>query len=764
MIPILYEHNEREFKTNGVGRLNCTSCVVTEERNGVYECEFEIDMDDPIYSKIKRGMIIACTHDDRKDLQPFEIYGRTEPINGIVKFFAHHISYRLGKIILEPYTAGSCAQALSLMNLHSVNNNPFTFWTDKETQAAFSVNVPQSVKATLGGVDGSILDTFGGGEYEFDKYAVKLHQSRGQDSGVDIRFGKNLTSFSRDEDGSGTYNAVAPFWYQSEGNILITLPERVVVSDSIEELTGALITHTREPLIDENGDDLIAVYQADIEAVPLDLSDAFEEQPTEAQIRAKAQAVVNGTDTQEADETIEIDFVALWQTEEYKDVSPLQRLSLCDKANITHSKLGLHKYKAQIIKTEYDALKERYIRMTLGKPRASFAESIRAEVTETVLKQVPDMNTLQAALDYATELIKGGKGGYKVELTDADGHPTETLYMDSPNLETAVNILRINKNGIAFSNNGYDPERFVSAWTIDGHFNANFIDVGELNANLLKAGVIQDKAGLNRWDLTTGEISITYGSESESPVTHADLNLVRDKAQEWAEDAEDNAKAYADANFTTAETVGGMIQTSEQGMRTEFSGTYAQKNSVYSEIVEMYYKSTSPTQIFGGEWTRNYPTPEAGYYIWHKFLYYKLSGGEPDESTPSRLTGDAGTNGLNGADARYLYITSTGATSTAKEKPITATLTACVGKGDAIDEDPRGTEHEYGWFIKPDGGQETFYRRGKNITISVDSTLCEDVAALRFALIDGDDADEWFALQDATGAPLTTHTGAYMEV
>ena len=216
-----------------------------------------------------------------------------------------------------------------------------------------------------------------------------------------------------------------------------------------------------------------------------------------------------------------------------------------------------------------------------------------------------------------------------------------------------------------------------------------------------------------------------------------------------------------DQTFITPNAVDGKINASAEGLRTEFSGTYAAKNDVYSEIVEMFYKSTSPTQTFGGEWTREYPTPEAGFYIWHKFLYYKLSGGAPDESTPARLTGDAGTNGENGVDARYLYITSSGSTSTAKETPITATLTACVGRGTDIDEDPRGTLYSYGWFIKPDGEEETFYRRGKSIELSIDKTLCENVAALRFALIPD---DAFFALQDATGEALTTHTGEALEV
>lgn len=532
MIPILYEHSETQFRSNGIGRLNCVSCIVTEERNGIYECEFTISVDDPIFPKIKEGQIIACIHDDRKDIQPFDIYGRSEPINGAVTFYAHHISYRLTKIMLEPYSASTCAQAIALIPSRSVNNNPFTFWTDKQTEGNFVLKVPQSVKATLGGVEGSILDTFGSAEYELDKFTVKLYQHRGTDTGVDIRYGKNLLNFVHDKDESGTYNAVFPFWYNEQDDTLIVLSDRLVISsDVVTDIL--LLTEDGKQLVTEDGKQLIAdVVSEDVNAVPLDLTTYFETEPTEEQLREKATAILSGAEAREGTENFTVDFQALWQTDEYKDVAPLQRLSLCDYANITHGKLGISKLKQQIIRVEYDVLRERYQRMELGKARASFVDTVRAEVVNRT-KDVPNMTTLQAALDNATALIKGGLGGYKVEITDADGHPMETLYMDTPNIETAMNILRINRNGIAFSRNGYNAESFVSAWTIDGHFAADFIDTGVLTANIIRAGILTDLLGNNYWNLDTGEFRLT-GYPTDTQMASA------------ISTAETNAKNYSD--------------------------------------------------------------------------------------------------------------------------------------------------------------------------------------------------------------------------
>ena len=131
MIPILYENTETAFTTNGLGRLNCIRCIVTEERNGIYECEFDLPVSDPMFEEVKIGRIIACTHDEEGDVQPFDIYKKSEPINGVVTFYASHISYRLNEITVEPFTALSCSAALTALKTNSVGANPFTFTTDK---------------------------------------------------------------------------------------------------------------------------------------------------------------------------------------------------------------------------------------------------------------------------------------------------------------------------------------------------------------------------------------------------------------------------------------------------------------------------------------------------------------------------------------------------------------------------------------------------------------------------------------------------------
>ena len=83
LFPILYDSVETTFTTNGLGRLSsCISCTVTEERNGIFECEFVYPITGKHYDEIQEGMIVGVIHDDTKTIQPFDIYKRTAPIDG----------------------------------------------------------------------------------------------------------------------------------------------------------------------------------------------------------------------------------------------------------------------------------------------------------------------------------------------------------------------------------------------------------------------------------------------------------------------------------------------------------------------------------------------------------------------------------------------------------------------------------------------------------------------------------------------------------
>lgn len=512
MIPILYTNEETLFLSNGIGRLSdCVSCEVTEERNGIFECEFVYPITGKHYEEIKEGCLIYCTHDDSGDAQPFEIYKRSATIDGLVTFSAHHISYRLSNIIVKPFSQEDTSVGLALAGLeeNAIGGCPFTLQTTKSTSGVnFSVDVPDSIRARLGGVEGSILDVFGGGEYKFDKFTVTLYDARGVDNGVSIRYGKNLTDITAEQSIEGRYTGVVPFWKDDAG-IIVTLPEWYILADEIP-INSAYWTNEDDTIIrDESGNPFEFDY-FDIALAPMDLSDEWEEPPTVAQLRAKAESQLAASKAWETDENIEIDFVALWQTPEYEDVSALQRVQLCDTVTIYYPALKVE-LKKKVIKTVYNVLLDRFDSIELGMPQTSLADSIVERVTG-VMSDYVRSGRMQAAINNATQLIRGGLGGYVVMKANANGQPEEILIMDTDDINTAVNVIRMNQSGIGFSRNGYQGP-YETAWTIDGHFVADFIDTGILNADLIKAGTLSSYDGQTFFNLALSIIRTVSGND-----------------------------------------------------------------------------------------------------------------------------------------------------------------------------------------------------------------------------------------------------------
>ena len=493
MIPILYESTETSFTSNGLGRLpDATECIVTEERNGVYELRMLYPVEGLHFSDILINRFIYAVPADGKEEQPFRIYSISKPLNGIVEINAEHNSYQLSHIPLAPFTAGSAVAAMAGLKTNAAEACPFTFWTDKEVTGNFKVTEPASIRSMLGGTEGSILDVFGTGEYEFDHYTVKLHLHRGTDNGVTLRYGKNITDIKQEENIANTYTGVMPYWKGSGDNNeeeVVTLTEKVLHSSNASHFP----------------------YQR---TIPLDMSSNFETKPTESQLRSAAQSYMTANNIGVPAVSLDVSFIALWQTEEYKEVANLERINLCDTVTVEFPTLEVSA-QAKVIKTEYDVLRNRYQKLELGEARTNFTRAVASGLDANVsaMKRLPSKSFMQKAVDHATDLITGGLGGHVVMKTNANGEPEEILIMDTDDIDTAVNVIRMNQAGIGFSTDGYDGP-FSTAWTIDGHFVADFIDTGNLNASLITAGVLKDSNSNFVLDLATGQMTMKKGSIS----------------------------------------------------------------------------------------------------------------------------------------------------------------------------------------------------------------------------------------------------------
>ena len=460
MKPILYESSEKQFTTNGIGTLaDAISCTVVEERNGSYELEMEYPLGGVHYDEIRNNRIILAMPSDGQKTQPFRIFKITRPIGGVVKIYAVHLSYDLSGIPVAPFTANDCSSALNGLKSNSMIANPFEVWTDISGSGKYKQNSPASFRSRLAGTDGSILDSFGkGAELEFDRLTVKVHQNRGRDNGVTIRYGKNLTDLKQQESIENVRTGVIAYWYKEENNT-----QDVIVGE-IQYLEN----HADYPK--EN----IHV---------LDCSADFEKKPDKQQLNTRAKQYIKANNIGVPKVSIDVSFIQLWQTEEYKNIVSLERVSLCDTVHVVFDKLGVNAV-AKVIKTEFDVLNERYIKITLGEARSSFGEAIREATKSTIQPLVKSM--VNIAVSNATANISGFSG-YVTKVTDANGNWSELVISDNADYQQARNVWRWSQGGLGFSSNGYAGP-YTTAITADGHINGAMITAGTINANTVNVG------------------------------------------------------------------------------------------------------------------------------------------------------------------------------------------------------------------------------------------------------------------------------------
>ena len=496
MKPILFPSTATEFTTQGLGALSdAISCIVTEERNGLYELEMQYPQSGIHFSEIQNRCIIYAIPSPYREAQPFRVYRITRPINGIATIYAQHISYDLAGIPVNPFTAGSAAEALSGMASHTAVESHFSFWTDKSTTANFSVLVPSASRSVLGGVEGSILDVYGG-EYLFDKFLVRLYNQRGNDNGVVIRYGKNLTDVEQDANISSVATGVLPYWVGAEGEL---------VQGNIVNVDGTF--------------DFARI-------MTIDFSSDFENQPTASELETRALQYIKSNKIGVPSVSISVSFVQLEQTEEYKDLSLLEKCDLCDTVTVQFEALGINA-KAEIVRIITDVLLERYQSVEVGDIRSNIAYTIADQ--QQKIEKAPTTSAMQKAINNATNWLTSADG-YVIAVKDDNGTWKEILFLDTPSVETAKNVLRINTNGIGFSTNGVNGP-YRNAWTIDGSLVADFITTGTLNAALAKIINI-DATNINTGTLNADLIKAgTINSTSGNVSLNLDFGI-----QEWRSD------------------------------------------------------------------------------------------------------------------------------------------------------------------------------------------------------------------------------------
>lgn len=491
MKPILMDESKTlaelaQDQTNGLGRLDCLKAECNEVANGAYTVTLVYPVSGQHFNDLRYGGIIKAKPNDTADLQLFRIKKISKPLNGKIEIQCQHITYDLAKTSVLPFTAIGAQAACAGIKSHLVNAElyPFDLISDSTNNTAqFNLQIPQSFRACLGGVSGSILDLFGG-EYEWDNLTVRHHVHRGQDNGVRISYGKNLTDIKQEESIENMYTAVMPYVIQQN-------------SESTTTILGSLqtIIQSNQPRV-----------------LNLDLSEYFDQDATitPAAINERCQAYIEASNLDKPTVSIDVSFVALWQTEQYKNIAPLERVNLFDTVHVNFEPLNIEA-SARVTEYTYDILKERYVSIHLGNVRSTLAKTI-AQTQEQITKETErTLGFMETAIKKNTDMMTGVSGGHKYIVRDALGRIQEEYWLDTDSIETAVNIRRENLNGIAYSHNGINGP-YVSAWMQDGSFTTELMNTLRIYAAQIIGGIIQDAQENNYWNLDTGEFRLAPGT------------------------------------------------------------------------------------------------------------------------------------------------------------------------------------------------------------------------------------------------------------
>ena len=552
MIPILYEAKTSDFTGNGTGFLrDATECTVKEVRNGTFELTLKYPENGVYADKLTEDAIIKAKPNNKDNDQLFRIYKSGKTIAGVNTFYAEHISYELNSNpICQPVIEGkNPQQAIEQVLSQAAVPNNYTAWSDIQTRNSTSVDDVVSVRKMLGGVEGSILDTWGG-EYQFDNFTIKLWKNRGKDTGETIRYGKNLITAEQEKNIANTVTAIFPYArYKkdetSEEEILVKLSEGIIKTPNADRY-------------------------ARLKCEPVDFSDKFEDGIviTEDMLRKVATAYAqSGID--EPSISIKASFQDMNKIKGNENLATFNSIDLCDIVTVIIEKLGID-VKAKVVSYTYNVLKERAESVEIGETRTNLTKQITAESKEQadrIIKTATFSEKLEASLKQriadATAAITGNSGGYVVLYPPEN--PQEIFVMDTPDTKTAKNVWRWNKAGLGHSSNGVNGP-FNVAIQQDGTIIADFIGAGELDGMLIKAGTVKAES-----------LSVEYKKS------------VTQEAQELANQAKNNANTATDdklKNYSTTKEMKSALTVETRKIETKVSEKYETKEIVTQKIAD----------------------------------------------------------------------------------------------------------------------------------------------------------------------------------
>lgn len=428
MRPILFNKNEQSFDTYGLGELDVTKGNVTRERNGNYTLYAEIPVNDPMVSILQKEMKLKVDAGLRTKNQTIEISRIVKDSSNIVKIYGQHISHKLEYMALRNATAfaGSAYSALGSWKGALIGDLRFDVWSDIQTvgKGVFDISKMENARQALGGVEGSILDIYGG-EYEFDNMTVRLHKQLGRTAPTVLEYGRNILSAESDETIESSYTSVLPFATYTpdkpEGDTSDSQPDPITVTipeDYVDSKYKALYAHRRIKVVDFSSE-----FKSDSKNKDI---------PTVEKLRKMATDYMERNAIGKPKFNTKIEYADLAKTLDYADRGWIEEVELCDIVPVYYPQIGLTDETLKITTITYDFVNERNESVEFG----DIGTNVRATMQSGLAGKVDDI--AKAQQDFENSLPD--------YLLNAQGN--KVWYNQPDDKEHKVGDIWFEKNGI----------------------------------------------------------------------------------------------------------------------------------------------------------------------------------------------------------------------------------------------------------------------------------------------------------------------------
>nr|DAX69530.1 MAG TPA: tail protein [Caudoviricetes sp.] len=387
MRPILFNKNETAFDTYGLGELNVTKGTVTRERNGNYTLYSEIPANDPMVATLEKEMKLKADAGLRTKNQTFEISRIVKDSSNIVKIYGQHISHKLEYmgLVNGRVFSGSAFTALAIWHNATIGDLRFDVWSDIQTtgKGVFDISKMENARQALGGVEGSILDIYGG-EYEFDNMTVRLHKQLGRTAPTVLEYGRNILSAELDETIESAYTSVLPFATYTpdkpEGDTSDSQPDPVTVTlpeNYVDSKYKALYAHRRIKVVDFSSE-----FKSDSKSKDI---------PTPDKLRKIANDYMERNEIGKPKINIKIEYADLARTLDYADRGWIEEVELCDIVPVYYPQIGLTDETLKITTITYDFVNERNESVEFG----DIGTNVRATMQSGLAGRVDDIAKAQ---------------------------------------------------------------------------------------------------------------------------------------------------------------------------------------------------------------------------------------------------------------------------------------------------------------------------------------------------------------------------------